>query len=213
MRVLGMCTALILLASPSYTSPQPLDYYRNAQARIAAPAVRIARQAVARYLESGRMDIQDQEKNLPEAFQRKAAVFVTISRDGQRRGCAGGFEPTASNLRDEIALAAIRAATTDRRYRAIRAGELDQLTFTVSIVGPLKRVSDPSRFPPAVYGLLVRSGSRAGVILPGEARTSEWGFAEARRQAGIGTGEPCELYVFETVTLREPPRADSVGRR
>lgn len=211
MRVPGICLSLLCLAIVSYASTRSLDLFRNSRARIAAPAARIARQAVTTYLKTGRAVADD--KGLPEAFRRKAAVFVTISKDGRRRGCAGGFEPAAANLRDEIVLAAIRTATADTRYRAIRAGELDQLIFTVSIVGPLTPVSDPSRYPPAAYGLLARSGSRSGVILPGEAKTSRWGLSEAKRQAGIRPGEPCELYVFETVTLRERPRANDGGRR
>lgn len=211
MRVPSVCLALLCLSSISYTSTRSLELYRNSRAQIAAPAVRIARQAVTTYLETGRAVVE--EKGLPEAFRKKAAVFVTISSNGRRRGCAGGFEPAAANLRDEIVLAAIRAATADTRYRAVRAGELDRLTFTVSIVGPLTPVSDPSRYPPAAYGLLARNGPKSGVILPGEAKTSRWGLSEAKRQAGIRPDEPCELYVFETVTLTERPGAKDGGRR
>lgn len=209
--VLWLCIAMYMLPSPTYASNASLEFFRNIRSEIAGPATQIARQAVADYLKTG--SAKPSEAKLHDAFNRKAAVFVTISRDGVRRGCAGGFEPSENNLRDEISRTAIRAATGDTRYRAIRIAELAHLTFTVSIVGPLKPTSDPLRYPPAVFGLLARSGWRTGVILPGEAKTSSWGVTEARRQGGIGSGESCELYVFEAVTLTEPTRARDSGRR
>ncbi|MCL5105743.1 MAG: AMMECR1 domain-containing protein, partial [Armatimonadetes bacterium] len=150
---------------------------------------------------------------LPEVFRTRAAVFVTIAKNGRRRGCKGVFEPATDNLAAEIVRAAIGAATADIRYRPIRANELNQITFTVSIVGPLKRVSDPYNCSPADQGLLIRASGKSGVILPGEAKTSSWGLAEAKRQAGIKPGEPYELYMFKTLALHETTGAPDKRRR
>ena len=50
---------------------------------------------------------------------------------------------------------------------------------------------------------MVRSGSRAAVLLPGEARTASWQLQEAKRQAGIGLQEPVELFKIHTLTVYE----------
>jgi uncharacterized protein (TIGR00296 family) len=139
---------------------------------------------------------------LPEIFSRKAAVFVTIAKNGKRRGCRGSFEPTTGCLKDEIVQTAIASATADVRYRPVRTNELAHLTFTVSIVGPLRLVKEADGYPPRLYGILLKANSGSGVILPGEAKTARWRLAEAKKQAGVKPAEPYELYVFETVTLR-----------
>lgn len=53
------------------------------------------------------------------------------------------------------------------------------------------------------YGLLLRTASGSGVILPGEAKTASWRLAEAKRQAGVRAGQSYELFVFQTVALHE----------
>lgn len=204
-----MCIAVYSLNTATY-AVDCLDAYRQQANAIAVPAAAMARRAVETYLKTGKADVN--ASRLPAVFVKKAAVFVTIAKNGKRRGCKGAFEPVTGSLRDEIIRTAIEAATADIRYRPIRSNELDDVTFTVSIVGPLKRVQDSAPYPPERYGLLLRSGGKSGVLLPGEAKTSTWRLAEARRQAGVGPGEPCELFVFETVALREPDSA-SVRRR
>lgn len=208
MRVFGLFAVVIMLGTskqpglPAASSVSTLEYFRGRQHVVAGPAVRLARDAVSSYLRTGRPTAPTHP--LPPEFARKAGVFVTISRHGRRRGCWGRFEPATGCLRDEIIGAAVAAATSDPRCRPIRLGELKDLEFTVSIVGPLRRTKDTQPYSPGAFGLLLRSGEKTGVILPGEARTSRWRLAEAKRQAGVSPGEPYELYVFETVALRAP---------
>ena len=210
MRTTAMCIALLSLGALNYTCASPLDAYRAGENTIRPIAVKLARDAVRAQV-AGRC--LTMPSRLPEVFRTRAAVFVTIAKNGRRRGCKGVFEPVTDNLAAEIVRAAVGAATADIRYRPIRRNELDQLTFTVSIVGPLKRVEDTNACSPGDHGLLLRSGDTSGVILPGEAKTSAWGLAEAKRQAGIRSGEPYELYVFETLALHETTGAPSKRRK
>ena len=200
MRAPILCIAVLMIAAGTYASSRSLDVFRQQQGRISSDAVGLARKAVTTYLATGKDEFP--LPKLPEVFKRKAAVFVTISKAGRRRGCRGSFQPTTSNLRDEIIQTAIGAATADIRYRPIRTNELKDLDFTISVVGRLEHVKDANGYPSRVYGLLLRSASKSGVLLPGEAKTSTWRLAEAKRQAGLKPGEPYELYVFEAVTLR-----------
>jgi len=207
LRAAALCITLCSLAGAAYTDAVSLDVFRQNRTRIQSQACSLARQAAAHYLRYGTTEFKGPD--LPEIFNRKAAVFVTISKDGQRRGCRGSFEPAEDTLKAEIIRVAIEAATADIRYRPIRLGELDELAFSVSIVGEPEIVSDLDGFCPTRCGLLLRSGEKSGVLLPGEAKTNTWQLAEAKRQAGVQPGEPYELYVFETVALHEtrPPEA------
>lgn len=196
----ALITLYVLIACAS-ANASTLDDFAGYVGEIRVPAIALAREAVTNCIK-GEKCAKAQSK-LPEIFKRKAAVFVTISKHGRRRGCFGVFEPVTSNLGEEIIRSATHAATADKRYRPIRKNELSELEYTVSIVGPLKRVSDPESYPPECYGLLLKCASGAGVLLPGEARTNRWRIAEARRQAGAGPKERCEMFVFRTIALHE----------
>lgn len=211
MRKLTLCIVLSIFCCQSYTCASGLDFYCSRQDRIRPLAVKIARDAVRTQLTTGKPPAPPVK--LSRILKGRAAVFVTIAKNGRRRGCKGSFEPVTDNLHSEIVRAAIGAATSDVRYRPIRANELDDVTFTVSIVGPLKRVRDPYTFSPRDYGLLLRASSKSGVLLPGEAKTCEWRLSEAKRQAGVRPGEPYDLYVFETVALHENPGAHAKRRK
>lgn len=188
-----------------------IDEFAGRESAIRGPAVKLARRAVETYLKTGKTI--PTPRDLPRIFSRPAGVFVTMSKDGKRRGCKGTFEPVTSSLAEEIIQSAIGAATTDIRYRPIRTNELAELTFTVSIVGPPRRVQDSDGYSARTHGLLLRCSSGSGVILPGEAKTSTWRLAEARRQASAKRGESCELFVFQTVALHEDVKAPQKRRR
>ncbi len=204
------CICLIMIAAQAYTASDPLEAYRRQRGVIAPIAVDLARQAVESYITIDKAKVV--HGKLPDLFRKKAAVFVTISKNGQRRGCKGAFEPVTGSLRDEIIRTAVQAATADIRYRPIRRSELKDVTFVVSIVGPLRRVRDSAAYSPRQFGLLIKSGDKSGVVLPGEAKTSQWRLSEARKQAGVGSKDPCEMYVFEAVELREQSTRASSSR-
>lgn len=128
----------------------------------------------------------------------QAGVFVTIIIDDKVRGCMGRIRPAEANLWIEIARAAEMAATMDMRHPPISAEDLPNLDFCVSVVGRVRRESPDVEVNPRLEGILVKTGGRSGVILPGEARTSAYQRKWAKREAGIEPGVPFELYVFET---------------
>ena len=190
----------LMAAAVATAGGRELDTYRANRGKIEQPAVALARRAV-----EIRLGIKPTQPAPPcgSLLKSKAAVFVTISKNGRRRGCKGSFEPATQRLCDEIARAAVGAATTDVRYRPLRSSELKDVIFSVSIVGAPRQVRDAGQYPPGRYGLLLRSGSKSGVLLPGEAKTCSWRLAEAKRQAGLKPGDRFELYVFEAVTFAE----------
>jgi AMMECR1 domain-containing protein len=138
---------------------------------------------------------------LDRIFSRRAGVFVTINKKGVPRGCMGTVVPRQKDIAREIIDNAVRAAASDLRQRPLALHELDEVTFCVSIVGPLRPVQGMSDLAPDVLGLLVRSGSCEGILLPGEAKTASWQVKECRRKAGLPEDAPVRMYVFRTVTL------------
>ena len=201
LRTWGWFSWILIGVALSCARASSIDDFAASQNTLRAPAVGLARRAVETYLKTGKTI--SPPRDLPALFRRNVGAFVTMSKDGRRKGCKGTFEPAAGNLAEEIIRAAIGAAAADRRYRPIRANELADLIFTVSIIGPLKRVRESDGYSTRDYGLLLRTASSTGVILPGEAKTASWRLAEAKRQAGMRAGQSYELFVFKTVALRE----------
>lgn len=134
-----------------------------------------------------------------------APCFVTIIHENRRRGCTGSFTPRSSSLGQDIVLTARRAWELDPRTRRLTPEQLKKSTFNVTIPGPRIPVGDPSRYPPAEYGLLLQGGGKSAVLLPGEARTGSWRLKEARRQAGIPADAQVQCYVFRAITFEEKP--------
>lgn len=144
----------------------------------------------------------DQDEDRRPGFRNSvlaapAGVFVTLILDGGVRGCMGTVYPVEASLADEIAGAARMAATSDPRRPPVSAEEVQELEFCVSVVGRLRREKPDSGVDPRREGVIVRANGRAGIILPGEARTGAYEIAWAKREAGIGPGDHFELYVFE----------------
>jgi len=159
----------------------------------------LARDVLKYYLEEGQLPkIPD---SLPPEYQVQAGVFVSLKKAGQLRGCIGTFEPVRKNLAEEIANNAVCAAVRDPRFPPVSREELPALTVSVDILGSLEPIKSVNELDPKKYGVLVRSGSQSGLLLPDieGINTVNEQVDIARRKAGIAPGEPVELYRFNVI--------------
>ena len=164
-----------------------------------SPLVELARQTIETYVRSGKMIAPPAEPS-PDLVQR-AGAFVSLHAHGELRGCIGTIEPTQPNLALEIIHNAISAATRDPRFPPLTARELPDLDIKVDVLSAPEPISSPAQLDPKKYGVIVESGYRRGLLLPDleGVDTVECQVDIARRKAGIGRTEPCQLYRF-TVT-------------
>ncbi|HNW45743.1 MAG TPA: AmmeMemoRadiSam system protein A, partial [Elusimicrobiales bacterium] len=123
----------------------------------------IARQSIASRLESGQTAAQPLSA-WPE-FNQPAAVFVTLMRGGQLRGCIGSLEPRAM-LTDMVSSYAVSAAFADPRFEPVSLGELDKIEIEISVLSPLTLVPGHEHIKKGVHGVYVKSGRRSGTYLP-----------------------------------------------
>jgi len=103
---------------------------------------------------------------LPEnpALLRKSGVFVTLRQNNSLRGCIGRMQADLP-LYTAVQEMAIAAATADPRFPPIKAEELDQLTFKIAVLSPLKRIT-AEQVDIGKHGLLISHQGRRGVLLP-----------------------------------------------
>lgn len=165
----------------------------------------VARQSVVAALAGG-PDTLPYTASGPLTARR--GVFVSLHTvDDELRGCRG--LPTGDD-RDLVASTwahAREAAFDDPRFAPLKASELPNVRFTVSVLGELERVRSIAALDPAKYGVLVSSsdGTRRGLLLPGiktiENAAEQIRIAQAK--AGLAAHEAVNLYRFTTQTVDE----------
>jgi len=158
--------------------------------------VRLARRTVENYCRTGKLE-KPQEDITPE-FLKEAGTFVSLKKHGRLRGCIGTIIPQYNNLIEEVVNNAISAATRDPRFDPVRKDELDELTYSVDVLTEPKPVQSIADLDPKKYGVIVRSGSRSGVLLPDleGIDTAEEQVSIAMQKAGLHPSEQVELYRF-----------------
>lgn len=166
------------------------------------PLVRLAREAIERYVTEGRV-IEPPSELIPE-MREKAGVFVSIKKKGQLRGCIGTFLPSKRNVAEEIIHNAICAATQDPRFMPIEPLELNELTYSVDVLSPPEKIDSMEELDPKRYGVIVTSGNRRGLLLPDleGVDTIEEQIRIASMKAGISPHEDKEIYRFEVRRYR-----------
>lgn len=179
---------------------------RNSEPKI-DPA-ELARHVLKYYLKEG--SIPKSPAVLPPEYNERNGVFVSLKKDGQLRGCIGTVEPVRDNLAEEIAANAVGAAVRDPRFPPLSRDELAELSISVDILGPMEPIKSEKELDPQQYGVLVRSGSRSGLLLPKleGINTVEEQVDIARRKAAIPPGLPVELYRFKVTRFGEQDKKE-----
>jgi AmmeMemoRadiSam system protein A len=134
-------------------------------------------------------------------MEERAGVFVSLKKHGQLRGCIGTIAPTCPSIADEIIQNAISAGTKDPRFSPVRESELDDIVYSVDVLGEPEPVDDVSQLDVIRYGVIVSSGYKRGLLLPNleGVDTVEQQVEIARQKAGIGRNEDYSLERFEVI--------------
>jgi AmmeMemoRadiSam system protein A len=110
-------------------------------------------------------------KDLPEKFQEQLGTFVTITIDGNLRGCIGHIIPQETVI-EGIRENAINAAFRDPRFPPLTREEFDKIEIEISILTAPQELdySDPedllSKLRPGIDGVILKKGYREATFLP-----------------------------------------------
>ncbi len=162
-----------------------------------SPYVDIAKRAVESYVREGRrIDVTDAPDDL---LGKRAGAFVCLKSGGELRGCIGTISPVSSSVAEEVRNNAIKSASSDPRFMPVTPEELPGLDYSVDILEEPEDIPDISHLDPKVYGVIVRSGMRSGLLLPDleGVETAQEQVRIASMKAGIRSGEPIELQRFK----------------
>ena len=96
---------------------------------------------------------------------------------------------------------AVSAGTRDPRFPAVHADELDELEYSVDVLGQPEPVDSPAQLNPKLYGVIVSCGRKRGLLLPDldGVDTVEEQLDIARRKGGIQEDDPYTIQRFKVV--------------
>jgi len=141
------------------------------------------------------------------SFLTERGAFVTLKKKGLLRGCIGFIEPIFP-LYQAIIRAAIYAASEDPRFSPVSKGELADLEIEISVLSPLKKISDPRLVQVGKHGLVISMGNRKGLLLPQVAVENHWSREVFLEQACLKAGlrpdawkEGADIFIFEAVVF------------
>jgi AmmeMemoRadiSam system protein A len=149
--------------------------------------LRVARQSIATVLE-GRSP-QWNAEDFDETLRQPAGAFVTLTRDGDLRGCIGSIQ-AVEPLYKAVASSAISAALRDPRFHPVQRAELDHLDLEISVMGPIERVTNFDEIAVGRDGLIVSRGPYAGLLLPQVASEYGWDRETFLDQTCVKAGLP-----------------------
>jgi len=143
-------------------------------------------------------------------LNQERGAFTTLKESGELRGCIGytsAAKPLYITVRDTATLAAMR----DPRFSPVTASELPRLEYEISVLSPLRRVTDVQQIKVGEHGLLMRNGDSDGLLLPQVPVEQGWDrqtfLEQTCRKAGMASGcwmdENTDIFSFTAVVFGE----------
>jgi len=136
-------------------------------------------------------------------LKENRGAFVSLHKKGQLRGCIGYIEGKGP-LHKTIEEMAEAAAFRDPRFSPVTEKELSELDIEISVLTPLKKITDVNEIEVGKHGIYIKKGWYSGLLLPQVATEYGWDrktFLEHTCQkAGLPSGawkdKDVEIYIF-----------------
>jgi hypothetical protein len=206
-RVVGYSADLFVKSAQGADAAAPFSLTDQEKAELLA----LARKSVE-YM------IQNKEPYAPtapgsETLNREYGAFTTLTEGGDLRGCIGytsPIKPLYMTVRDTATLAALR----DPRFAPVTAAELPKLAYEISVLSPLRRVTDVEQIKVGRDGLIMKNGDYEGLLLPQVPLEQHWDrqtfLEQTCRKAGMEPNcwkdENTDIFSFTAVVFNEKSR-------
>ncbi|MCF7920066.1 MAG: AmmeMemoRadiSam system protein B [Candidatus Cloacimonetes bacterium] len=139
------------------------------------------------------------------------AVFVTLHKHGELRGCIGHMEARTS-LYKAVREMAASAAFQDPRFSPVTEKEMADIEIEISVLTPMQRINSVADIVMGRDGVMVKSGWHSGVFLPQVARETGWNketflrhlcSGKANLPADAWKDPETEIYIFQVEEFSE----------
>jgi uncharacterized protein len=173
--------------------------------------LKLARASIESWFDKKELNFDKEKKK----FFQKQGVFVTLTENGELRGCIGFPYPLLS-LAEGIFQAARAAAFDDPRFEALKKEEIDKINIEISVLTiPHEIKSRDERILDEIVvgrdGLIVQIDHCSGLLLPQVATEWKWNalqFLEACcEKAGLEKNAwhdcNCKIFKFQAQIFNE----------
>ena len=175
-------------------------------------AVKIARQAITSFLNDN--DPFSELPSMPVIFSEKRGAFVTLTKDGDLRGCIGYPYPVLP-FKEVLVKSAVAAAFDDPRFFPLEKKdfpkiciEVTTLTLPQLLEGAFTTYANQIQI--GTHGLMAEHGEHRGLLLPQVATEYGWDAIEFLCQTCIKAGMTpmmwkygAKIYRFEGQIFKE----------
>lgn len=137
-----------------------------------------------------------------EPLMQERGAFVTLKKHGQLRGCIGypaPLKPLYFTVRDVAAMAAVR----DIRFQPVSAKELPEIEYEISVLSPLRHVLNVNQIEVGKHGLVMKKGSKEGLLLPQVPVEQGWNRTTFLEQVCVKAGLPVNAWKDQDADLFE----------
>lgn len=149
----------------------------------------IAKSAIERKL----FNKEPQKIEVPESLKEKKGAFVTLKKGGELRGCIGyikGYMPLYKTVED----VAVEAAFFDPRFPPITKDEWDEIEIEISVLSPMKKVTNVEEIEVGKHGLYIEMWGSSGLLLPQVATEYGWNRIEFLEHTCYKAGLPKDAW-------------------
>lgn len=169
----------------------------------------LARKTIADILETGKPEPPESAEGI---LAEERGAFVSLHKHGQLRGCIGTFiahKPLVQTVQEM----ASSASQADPRFPPVSASELAEVDLEISVLSPLRQISDVSEIEVGRHGVFITRGFNSGVLLPQVATQYGWDRDTFLQQTCTKAGLPRDTWketetkieIFEAQVFGEKP--------
>ena len=142
-----------------------------------------------------------------------AGAFVSLHKRGGLRGCIGRFEAD-SPLYQTVVDMAWAASKNDPRFNEVEKEELSDIDIELSVLSPLRKISNVKEIEVGRHGIYIIRGGRRGTLLPQVALEQGWNREAFLRHTCMKAGLPpdaykdegTEIYIYDAQVFGEKDR-------
>jgi len=169
--------------------------------------LKIAQESLENYIKTGkRKEFSVDDSGLT----RVQGAFVTLTKEGQLRGCIGRIVADKP-LFQVIADMAIEAATGDPRFPPLTKKELLDIEIEISVLSPFEKIDDVNKIEVGKHGIMIRKGFYSGLLLPQVATDYSWDrdtfLKHTCHKAGLAPDtwkdKSADIYIFSAEVFSE----------
>lgn len=166
----------------------------------------IARDSIGFYMKNKKLSEFTVED---EVLKQKKGAFVTLTINGQLRGCIGRLVADTP-LYKVVNEMAVEAAFDDGRFSPLSASEFEKVKVEISVLSLFKKIESLDEIEVGSHGLLIRKGFNSGLLLPQVATDYGWNRQEFLENVCYKAGldkdaykKGAEIHIFSAEVFGE----------